>query len=222
MHLVFFALAAMLCAPGLRAQSQKTEALRPGRLLIANRGTRDPNFAESVILLVDYSKDGAFGLIINRPTRLSVAEGLATLRGSEEYHGPVYLGGPVARNSVMGLLRDPAGQPPEDEPLEAEPHPRKRVFGDVFLISRKAVVEAALATRAGPARLRLFVGYSGWGAGQLETEMERGDWFIFEPSEAIVFDPNPEAIWPQLIDQTELRTAQVRDSGFGAWMPSRR
>jgi putative transcriptional regulator len=184
--------------PKLFAQSRKAEQLRPGRLLVANRDLRDPNFAESVILIIDHSEDGAFGLIINRPTRINVAEGLPQLRGADGYHGPAYLGGPVSRNAVMALLRD-----------KDEPHPPKHVFGDVYLISRKAEVEAALSAGAGSDDLRLYVGYSGWGAGQLENEVKRGDWYIFDPSEKVVFDPEPDTVWSRLIAQTELLTAHL-------------
>lgn len=187
-----------LVAPGLYAQSRKPEQLRPGRLLVARRDSMDPNFSESVILLVDYNEEGAFGLIINHPTKIPVAGGLPQLRGADGYHGPAFLGGPVSRNMVMALLKD-----------KDEPHPNKHVFGDVYLISRKAEVEAALSAGIGEEDMRLYIGYAGWGPGQLENEMDRGDWFIFEPTDAIIFDPNPENIWPKLIDQTELVTAQL-------------
>ena len=82
-------------APGAHAQSRDVEKLRPGRLLVAGHDTQDPNFAESVILIVDYTEDGAFGLIINRQTNLSVSKGMPQLRGADGHSGLIYLGGPV-------------------------------------------------------------------------------------------------------------------------------
>jgi putative transcriptional regulator len=189
-------------APALRAQSRKPEDIRPGRLLVANRDLRDPNFSETVILLVDYAaggEGGAFGLVINRPTNVSVAEGLAQLRRSDEYHGPIYVGGPVQQNNVMALFHD-----------KAEPHPRKHIFGDVYLISRKAELEAELVAAAGPDQLRLYIGYAGWGPGQLDNEVERGDWFIFNPTRETIFDNSPDTLWSRLIARTEQRMAQAR------------
>lgn len=191
--------AALTAPAALRAQSRKPEDLRPGRLLVANRGALDPNFAGSVILLVDYSQNGAFGLILNHRTKVPVSDSLPQLRGSEAYEDPIYLGGPVRRDAVMALVKD-----------EDEPHPPKHVVGDVYLISRKSELETELLSGARADQLRLYAGYAGWGAGQLENEMNRGDWFIFESTEAIIFDPHPENIWPKLIEQTELVTAKAR------------
>ena len=186
------------CAADLPAQSRKPEQLRPGKLLVAQRDSMDTNFSETVILLVDYNEQGAFGLILNRKTKVSVMEGLPQLRGAEEYVGSVYLGGPVQLNSVMALLHD-----------KVEPFPSKRVFGEVYLVARKVELEAAIKAGARNDDLRLYVGYSGWGPGQLDNEVNRGDWFNFDATEKLVFAADPATVWPTLIEQTDLRTAQA-------------
>jgi putative transcriptional regulator len=193
------AVGGLLCASALLAQSRRSEDLRVGKLLVAPRDSADPNFAESVVLLVDYGEDGAVGLMINRQTKLPVSRVLPELKESSKYSDPAYLGGPVTIGAVMALLQS-----------RTEPHPTRHLFGNVYLVTTKPELEAALAAGIGPAELRIYLGYCGWGPGQLENELQRGDWYIFDGSELLVFDSHPSTLWSRMIARTEVRTARMR------------
>ena len=198
-HGLSITVGALLCASVLMAQSRRSEDLGVGKLLVAPRDAADPSFAESVILLVDYGEDGAVGLMINRQTKMPLSRVLPELKGSSKYTGPAYLGGPVTIGAVMALLES-----------RTEPHPKKHVFGNVYLLSTKPELEAALAVSKGAGDLRVYLGYCGWGSGQLERELKRGDWFIFDASEELAFDASPSTLWSRMIARTEVRTAQTQ------------
>jgi putative transcriptional regulator len=198
-HALSITVGALLCASIAMAQSRRPEDLGVGKLLVATRDLADPNFAESVVLLVDYGEDGAVGLMINRQTKVPVSRALPELKGSNKYSDPAYLGGPVTIGAVMALLQS-----------RTEPHPTKHIFGNVYLLSTKSELEAALAAGKGSGDLRVYLGYCGWGPGQLESELRRGDWHIFDASEQLVFDANPSTLWSRMIARTEVRTARMQ------------
>jgi putative transcriptional regulator len=83
-------------------------------------------------------------------------------------------------------------------------------LGDVYLVSRREVLEKTLEAGAG---LRVYLGYSGWAPGQLEAELELGSWYIFRGDPAMVFDPDPETVWSRLIRGAEVRIAMLRRPG---------
>ena len=190
---------ALLGASVLLAQSKRPEDLGVGKLLVVPRDSPDPNFAESVVLLVHYGEDGVVGLMINRQTTLPVSRLLPELKGSSKYSDPVYVGGPVTPESVIALLQS-----------RSEPHDATHVFGNVYLVSTKRDLESALAAGMGPGELRIYLGYCGWTRGQLENEVKRGGWYIFDGSGALVFDSKPSTLWSRMIARTELRIARLQ------------
>ena len=103
-----------------------TKHLAAGKILVARHSLEDPNFAETVIVLVQYDEDGTLGLIVNRQTKLPVSRLARDLEGAKGRTEPLYLGGPVAVSGVMGLVR-----------TAAKLEDAKRVFGDVYMISSK-------------------------------------------------------------------------------------
>jgi len=188
----------LLSASTLAAQSKRPEDLAAGKLLVMSRDSGDPNFAKSVVLLIQHDEDGAAGLMVNRPTKVSLADALPKLEGSEKYTGPVYAGGPVRLGSVLALTQSRAG-----------PHPDTHIFGMVYLISARADMERALAAGSDPNELRIYLGYCGWGPGQLENEVSRGDWYIFDATEPLVFDSEPSTLWSRMIARVETRIASL-------------
>jgi putative AlgH/UPF0301 family transcriptional regulator len=100
---------ALLGASVLLAQSRRPGDLGVGKLLVVPRQSPDPNFAESVVLLVHYAEDGTVGLMINRQTPLPVSCVLRDLKGSSDSSQPVYVGGPVQMGAVQALLQSDAG-----------------------------------------------------------------------------------------------------------------
>jgi putative transcriptional regulator len=181
-----------------RRHASEDSQLAAGKFLVARRDIPDPFFAETVILLLQYDRKGAMGLIINRPTRMPVSRLLGDLEAAKQRKDPVYLGGPVSPGGVLALFRS-----------EAKPGDARHIFADVYLISSRQALDKAVSSGAGPSRLRLYAGYSGWAPGQLESEMRLGTWRIFQADAEAVFHPDPESVWPRLIRRTELLRATV-------------
>ena len=167
-----------------------TPALGAGILLIARPGLPDPNFAETVILLIDYSADGALGLIINRPSRHRLAQALPNIEALTDRTDRIYLGGPVATQNMALLLR--SSQPPESA---------LHVIDDIYFSLSPSVFETVLEDEANV--FHAYAGYAGWSPGQLDREMARGDWRVAGADAEIVFERPPQVVWPELIRLTE-------------------
>jgi putative transcriptional regulator len=197
--LLFLPAVTVLCLPPvLDAQSKRVNDLAAGRLLVAPRECPDPSFAKTVILLVTFDRDGAMGLIINHRTTVPISRALEKLSAASHRSDPMYVGGPVDLSSVFGLFRS-TGKPDEAH----------HVLGDVYLISTRALLEKTLAGTLGPDQFHAYAGYCGWGAGQLQSEMERGGWYIFGGDSSWVFDSAPGSVWDRLIVRTEQNIARI-------------
>lgn len=173
--------------------ASENNQLAAGKLLVARRDLPDPFFAETVILLLQYDKNGAMGLIVNRPTGIPVSRLLRDLGAAKQRKDPVYLGGPVSPGGVLALLRS-----------GAKPGDARHVFADVYLVSSRQSLEKAISDRAEASALRIYMGYSGWAPGQLDGEMRLHTWHIFQGDPELVFHPDPDSVWPRLIRRTEL------------------
>lgn len=178
------------------AQSTRSADLGAGKMLVASRDLPDPNFAETVVLLVEYNEDGVLGLILNRRSNVPISHVLDDVRAARKRSDPVYAGGPVGRTGVLALLR-----------AHTAPADAKRVVGDIYLVSSKELLEKSVAASADASRLHIYLGYAGWTEGQLEHEVDLGAWYIFQGDPAAVFDADPASLWPRLIRETELRIA---------------
>lgn len=185
------------------APAQSVE-LAPGTFLVASRDLSDPNFSETVILLLRYDEEqGAMGLIVNRRSDLPLSRVFEEVKPAKERKDMAYQGGPVEQGNVLALLKSSAK-------LDQD----QRVFAGVYLISTKELLEKTLADKAEPNVFHVYLGYAGWGPGQLEHEVELGAWHLMAPDAASVFDADPDSVWPRLIRRTELRIASL---GLGAW-----
>jgi len=164
----------------------------PGRLLLATAGLADPNFSRSVVLLLDHDETGTLGVVLNRPSTLRVAEALPSWATAV---GPppdvLFQGGPVGLDSALALATltavpvDPA----------AGPAGWRGVVGDIGMIDLDVRAE-----ELGPAlrELRVYAGYSGWGAGQLDAELAAGAWIIVESEPGDAFCADPEKLWSRV------------------------
>lgn len=175
----------MAMAPGVRPPSYD---LARGMFVIASRRLVDPNFSESVVLLIEYDGKGALGLIVNRPTTVQLTDLLPDIEELKERADIVYVGGPVAKNQVIVLMRS-----------VQQPHDAGRVFADTYVSSSMETLKQAVSMSLEGGTFHTFVGYAGWGPGQLDFEVSRGDWHVSPGEEAIVFDRASEEIWPELI-----------------------
>lgn len=173
----------------------------PGVLLVATPALTDPNFAESVVLLLDADADGALGVVLNRPSPILVADVLDDWSEAVGAPGVLFRGGPVGTDGALalGVLRNTA-QPPVGF---------REVFGRVGMLDLDTpteLVDGSLET------MRIFAGYAGWGAGQLESEIAEGSWYVV-PSE-------PSDLWRG--DLADLwRDVLRRQPGELAWMSTR-
>jgi len=161
-----------------------------GRFLVASRGLRDPNFSQSVVLLLVHEARGSMGLIINRPTPLRLATLLPDVSELRDRRDHVSFGGPVGMNALTLLIRA------RRQPTRAEP-----IFGDVYATGDLASLREALGSKGERDQIRAYVGYAGWGAGQLDQEIMRGDWHVGPADADSVFEPSPGELWDRLIDR---------------------
>jgi len=157
--------------------------------LIAMPGMEDASFARSVVYLCEHSARGALGLIINKPTDISL-QGLfdkvdLSLGRTDLTHTPVFLGGPVQTERGFVLHESlHVHADPEEEPVYAS---TMVIPGGLEMTTSKDVLEA-LATGAGPRRVLVTLGYSAWGEGQLESELAENSWLTVGADLAVIFD----------------------------------
>ncbi|MFM7506132.1 MAG: YqgE/AlgH family protein [Rubrivivax sp.] len=158
------------------------------QFLIAMPGMADDNFARAVVYLCEHSSNGALGLVINRPTDLTLATLFERIDLALEIapwkDEPVFFGGPVQTERGF-VLHEPTGaDPPYNSTLS--------VPGGLEMTTSKDVLEA-LAGGAGPKRVLVTLGYAGWSAGQLEDEIGRNGWLTVGADPAVIFDtPVPQ------------------------------
>jgi putative transcriptional regulator len=158
-----------------------------GRLLVATPSLVDPNFAETVILVVEHGEEGAFGLVVNRPSQARVAETVTPWGDAVTDPDVIFVGGPVEPDGVLGL-----GLLRPDADTTAWSH---RV-GRVALVD---VSREPAEVRPDLARLRLFAGHSGWGPGQLDAEIAVGSWFVVDAAPDDPFTGSPEGLWRRVL-----------------------
>ncbi len=158
-----------------------------GVFLIASPGLEDANFRRTVVLIMEHTAEGAFGLIMNRPASATIREFWDEVEHQPvEADGPVFLGGPVEGPIIC--IHDAA------EWTEGE------ILPGVFVAMRRDHVQKLVA---GAAReLRIFVGYAGWGPSQLEGEMEAGGWLTLPASADFIFCKDVSMLWHQSIVAT--------------------
>jgi putative transcriptional regulator len=153
-----------------------------GQLLIAGPALLDPNFWRTVVLIVEHSDEGALGLVLNRPSETTVGEAVPQLEDLLALDEPVFIGGPVQPSAMMVLAQF---EDPDDAALLA--------FDDVGVLGTSD--DPAAGVRTG----RAFAGHAGWGPGQLDAEIERGDW-ITEPARFDdAFASEPLALWSRVL-----------------------
>jgi putative transcriptional regulator len=163
-----------------------------GRLLVATPQLLDDNFARTVVLLLQYDEDGALGLVLNRPTGTEVGEVLDAWHPLAAAPGVVFGGGPVQPNAAICLGHGRPGAPPVASYSVLEGSPGTAV-GTVDLDAEPADVLPAVS------EVRLFAGYAGWGAGQLEAEVEEGSWWVLDALPSDAFSDRPDLLWRDVL-----------------------
>jgi putative transcriptional regulator len=156
-----------------------------GQLLIAGADLFDPNFRRTVVLVTEHNDEGALGLVLNRPAEATVADAVPGLAPLVDDGEPVFVGGPVDPQSLLVLAEF-------DDPEESA----ATVFEDIGFVRGDAdITLAAAATR----RARVFAGYAGWGAGQLDQELEANGWIVATARREDVFGEGNGELWSDVV-----------------------
>jgi putative transcriptional regulator len=155
-----------------------------GQLLIAGPGLLDPNFWRTVVLIVEHSDEGALGLVLNRPSETTVSEAVSELEEMLDADDPLYVGGPVQPSALIVLAEF-------DRPTDAA----LIAFEDIGVLASGAHEEPDNGVRRG----RAFVGHAGWGPGQLDDEVERGDWILEPARREDAFSGTPLELWEAVL-----------------------
>lgn len=162
---------------------------KPGDLLISEPFLPDPNFERSVVLLCEHNEQGSFGFVLNKSGLLKVNDVLDDL---EPFQADLYVGGPVEQNTVHFVHRIP------DQLSGGVPVADGIFWGGDF----EEFAEEAQMGVLDPQNFRFFLGYSGWGEGQLEQELEQNSWLVFRgvrPEQ--VFDLPPDQLWKRVLEE---------------------
>ncbi len=171
-----------------------------GQILVASRHLVDPNFFRTVVLILDHG-EGALGVILNRPTIVSIAEVVPDWLDLTATPQVVFQGGPVERTAAIGLARPTSAIEPTQTWYSPAINEPGRELGVVNLGAEPAAMLGQVSD------LRIFSGYAGWSPGQLESEIGAGGWLVLDHS---AFDPlttEPATLWNQ--------AASAVDSGRG-------
>lgn len=159
----------------------------PGMLLIANPFMLDPNFRRTVVLLVEHDEEGSLGYVLNRPVELNLQRLIPSLKELPFYLG---YGGPVQLDTLHFIHTRAA--------LEG-----KEVLSDIYyggnFETLQSLIENSLIT---PEEIKFFVGYSGWGKGQLEREIEDRAWMVWPAERSLIFQKDVSHLWEQVLSQT--------------------
>lgn len=164
--------------------------LAAGTMLVAARNLPDPNFSDTVVLLIEYGPGGAAGLVLTRPSEVPLARVLPDLAPATSAGARVFIGGPVSPGTVIALSRGACDG-------------CREVTRGVSLVSDGAVLRERIAAGADDRRLRVYAGYAGWSAEQLEREVRQHAWRVIDGDAAIVFDDDPPTLWRRMLARAE-------------------
>ncbi|MBL0067515.1 MAG: YqgE/AlgH family protein [Chitinophagaceae bacterium] len=153
-----------------------------GILLIADPFLKDPNFLRTVVFLCEHKEEGSFGFVLNRQYDNTLDELIPELEG---YKLPVYYGGPVQIDSIHFIHQYPNEIPGGQEVIKGV------YWGGDF----DAVVNLIKNEAIDPNKIRFYIGYSGWGEGQLANEMTEKTWLTVKATRKLIFHTNYEEIW---------------------------
>jgi putative transcriptional regulator len=159
-----------------------------GQLLVASPALVDPNFRRTVVLVGEHGEEGAMGLVLNRPSETTVDDAvppLAGLAGGGAGATTVHVGGPVQPEAIVVLAEF-------EEPERAA----SLVVGHVGFVPGEVEDDDDLGALV---RVRVFAGYAGWGAGQLEQELREGAWIVVDAEPGDAFADDTEGLWSAVL-----------------------
>lgn len=168
----------------------KSNTVEPatGRVLLSEPLLQDFYFRRSAVLLIDHQSDGSFGVIINKPIHTRLSEIMPDLNG---FDARVFIGGPVDAKTIFFTHSYP-------ELISGS----EKISGNLFWGG--SISDAVEAIRSGlilPENIRFFLGYSGWGSGQIEMEIKRNSWAVAIPDVNELLTMPPDKVWPGLVQK---------------------
>ncbi len=179
------------------AQNSERQA-RESIVLVAARHMNDPNFARSVVLVMFPPDSGPSGVILNRPTSMTLRD---IWPEPDERHGrtdALFLGGPVQPDGLLFLFR-----------MTPPPVRAWRATDDIYFSGDGELLKQLLEQTNAAHEQRFFAGYAGWADGQLEWEIQRGDWHVLEVDPEIIYDKEPETLWSRMYQRATLLRAHA-------------
>lgn len=168
-----------------------------GYFLVSETELLDPNFRQTVVLIVHHNEDGAFGLVVNRPAHVTLGDVVSEFEREEIGSAATFIGGPVEQQYLFTLhsgLPDHAVSPYSSSPVNGV------VFEPVFQALEEYIREEWPATDPATRPIvNFYLGYSGWDAGQLESELEENAWLVIPAEPNIVFNKEPSEGWTEAL-----------------------
>ena len=171
-------------------------SVQQGVLLVANPSMDDPNFRQTVLLILKHGPEGTVGIILNRSTDVLLSQALPDLTALKGTSHRLFLGGPVEPANLLLLFR-------LKEPAEGT----RSIFDGVYIGGTPALLERIITQPKPTETFRAFAGYAGWAPGQLEFEMLHGAWAVLPPGSFNIFDKDPATLWPDSL--TRLQAPRV-------------
>ncbi len=177
-------------------QSFNTDLLR-GVFIVADPKIIDPNFSRTVVLLIHHEKKGSTGLIINRPTPVSLSEKFPIIKEHLTASDRIFSGGPVLPKTLTMLFQS-----------KSPPSGRIPVLGNTYVTREMDLLADLPMATILERRFRIYSGYAGWEPGQLQAEIIRGDWRVLRTGADLLFEENTDRIWEEMIGRSRERSVQ--------------
>jgi putative transcriptional regulator len=155
-------------------------------LIVARDELPDPNFKDSIVLVMNNIGPFPAGVIVNRPTRITVSQLFPEIKGLAQVRDKVYFGGPVEIGAVSYIFTS-----------DTTPENAIRVTNGVYFSENGKLLRELLGRDKPMDGLRILIGHSEWGPGQLEAEISRGDWKLAPADKDAIFNSKPEHPWPE-------------------------
>jgi len=161
--------------------------LKKGRFLIATEHLAASSFRQTIIFLTHYSNQGAIGLAINRSANITMSDVFPSIKEFQDIKDQLYLGGPVRTNGIFMLIK-----------TKRPKNSMKRVTGDIYFSGDFSdIIDDSSIAEEGEA-IKVYAGYAGWAPGQLQNEIDRGDWLVIDTDPEIIFNNHFDGLWKKL------------------------
>ncbi len=181
----------LFAIPALAQHEFSPSSVEKGVLLVASPSMSDPNFHQTVLLIVEHGRGGTVGLILNRPTNVLVAEVLPDFTVLKSTTHRLFAGGPVEQTQLVLLFR------------LTQLLPDTRQIVDRIYVGTPRVLERIMIQPKPTETFRAFAGFAGWAPGQLEHEMLEGAWGVLPSNAFNIFDKDPATLWPDSINRLQ-------------------